>query len=172
VHLWIVWGDAAHTFTAGRYAKLLDTAYGALKSVSRSNLVAGGGSTSTGTAKWIEGLKVGKRAPRLDLYAHDPSSTHRLTAGGLKSLDSHVKRRFGTTRLFLTGYTLPTVGAHHVSPATQASDLTTALKLAEQASYVYAFGYDGLTDQDHTDGRGLLEADGTERPAYAAFKRG
>ncbi len=172
VHLWIVWGDATHTFTPGHYAKLLDAAYGALKSVSKANVVAGGGSTASGSAKWIKGLKVGKRAPRLDLYAHDPSSTHRLTAAGLKSLDAHVAQRFGAKRLFLTGYTLPTIGAHHVSPATQASYLKTALKLAKQDSFVYAFGYDGLTDQDQTDGRGLLEADGTKRPAYAAFKNG
>jgi hypothetical protein len=170
VHLWIVWGDATRTFTAGRYAKLLDTAYGALKSVSKRNLVAGGGSTASGAAKWIKGLKVDRRAPRLDLYAHDPSSPHRLTAAALRSLDAAVERRFGAVRLFLTGYTLPTLGAHHVSPATQASYLKTALKLARHSSFVYAFGYDGLTDQDHTDGRGLLEADGTKRPAYAVFK--
>jgi hypothetical protein len=169
VHLWIVWGDATHAFTPGRYSKLLDTAYGALKSVSKRNLVAGGGSTASGAATWIKRLTVGKRAPRLDLYAHDPSSTHRLTAAGLKSLHTAVERRFGATRLFLTGYTLPTIGAHHVSPATQASYLKTALKLA-RAPFVYALGYDGLSDQDHMDGRGLLEADGTKRPAYAVFK--
>ena len=130
VHLWIVWGDATHTFTPGRYAKLLDAAYGALKSVSKRNLVAGGGSTASGAGKWIKGLKVGRRAPRLDLYAHDPSSTHRLRAAGLNALDAQVRQRFGAKRLFLTGYTLPTLGAHHVSPATQASYLKTALKLA------------------------------------------
>jgi hypothetical protein len=172
VHLWIVWGDAARAFTPGHYAQLLDAAYGALKAVSKRNLVAGGGSTASGAAKWIEGLKVGKRAPRLDLYAHDPSSTHRLTASGLRSLDGLVQRRFGAKRLFLTGYTLPTAGAHHVSPATQASYLKTALKLAKHAAYVYALGYDGLSDQDHTDGRGLLTAAGAKRPAYAAFKTG
>jgi hypothetical protein len=171
VHLWIVWGDATHTFTPGRYAKLLDAAYGALKSVSTRNLVAGGGSTASGSAKWIKGLKVGRRAPRLDLYAHDPSSPHRLTAAGLSSLDAAVKRRFGAKRLFLTSYTLPTLGAHHVSPATQASYLKTALTLAKKDSFIYAFGYDGLTDQGQTDGRGLLEADGTKRPAYGVFKR-
>jgi hypothetical protein len=172
VHLWIVWQDAPKTFTSGRYAQLLDAAYGGLKSVSKRNLVAGGASTASGAAKWIRGLKVGNRAPRLDLYAHDPSSTHRLTAAGLKSLDTAVRRRFGAKRLFLTGYTLPTIGAHHVGLATQASYLKTALKLAERDSFVYAFGYDGLTDQGQTDGRGLLEADGTKRPAFTAFKRG
>jgi hypothetical protein len=172
VHLWIVWQDAPRTFTPSHYAKLLDAAYGALKSVSKHNLVAGGASTASGTAKWIKGLKVGRRAPRLDLYAHDPSSPHRLTAAGLKSLDARVRARFGAKRLFLSGYTLPTLGAHHVGPATQAADLAAALKLADHDAFVYAFGYDGLTDQGHTDGRGLLEADGTKRPAYAAFKRG
>jgi hypothetical protein len=172
VHLWIVWRDAARSFTAGRYAALLDKAYGALKSVSKRNLVAGGGSTATGAAKWIKGLKVGKRAPRLDLYAHDPSSTkHKVTAAALRTLDAAVEQRFGSKRLFLTGYTLPTAGAHHVGPVAQAADLKAALKAAAQP-FVYAFGYDGLTDQDQTDGRGLLEADGTKRPAYAVFKRG
>jgi len=99
-------------------------------------------------------------------------SPHALTAADLKTLDGLVRQRFGAKRLFLTGYTLPTTGAHHVSPATQAADLKAALQAARQSSFVYALGYDGLTDQDQTDGRGLLEADGTKRPAYAAFKRG
>ena len=137
VHLWIVWRDASGSFTAGRYAQLLDKAYGAFKSVSKQNLVVGGGSTASGAARWIKGLKVGKRAPRLDLYAHDPSSRHKLTAATLKSLDTAVERRFGAKRLFLTGYTLPTAGPHHVSAATQAADLRAALRAARQCNTLH-----------------------------------
>jgi hypothetical protein len=174
VHIWVVWHDAsaAPGFSARSYARLLDKAYGALKSVSKRNKVAGGGSTSSGAAKWIKGLKAGGRAPRLDYYAHDPSSTHKLTAKTLSRVEAAVKRRFHATKqLFLDGYTLPTTGAHHVSPATQAANLKAALRIARKASYVYTLAYDGVSDQDHTDGRGLLEADGTKRPAYGVFKR-
>jgi hypothetical protein len=176
VHIWIAWQDAstAPAFSAGRYAQLLDRTYGALKSVSKRNRVAGGGSAGAGSAKWIKGLKLpGGRAPRLDYYAHDPSSRHRLKASSLSRVEGLVKLRFHATKpLFLNGYTLPTTGAHHVSPATQASYLKTALQLAHKASYVFTLAYDGVSDQDHTDGRGLLEADGTKRPAYKVFKNG
>ena len=173
VHIWVAWHDASSAFSAKTYAQLLDRAYGALKSVSQRNKVAGGGSTGAGAAKWIKGLKVGGHAPRLDYYAHDPSSTHKLTAKALDQVETAVKHRFhATKKLFLAGYTLPTSGAHHVSPATQAANLKAALRIVRQASYVYTLAYDGVSDQDHTDGRGLLEPDGTKRPAYAAFKNG
>ncbi len=175
VHIWVAWQDAsaAPGFSAKRYAQLLDKTYGALKSVSKRNKVAGGGSTRAGAAKWIKGLKTGGHAPRLDYYAHDPSSTHKLTAKALSQVETAVKHRFhATKKLFLAGYTLPTTGAHHVSPATQAANLKAALRIARRASYVYTLAYDGVSDQDHGDGRGLLEADGTKRPAYNAFKNG
>jgi hypothetical protein len=173
VHIWLAWHDAsaAPGFSARSYAQLLDKAYGALKSVSKRNRVAGGGSTRSGAAKWIKGLKVAGRAPRLDYFTHDPSSTHKLEAAALNAVERAVRQRFhGTKELFLDRYTLPTTGAHHVSPAAQAADLRAALKLARATSYVYTLAYDGVSDQDHTDGRGLLEADGTKRPAYVAFK--
>jgi hypothetical protein len=133
--------------------------------------VAGGGSTGAGAAKWINGLQAGGRVPRLDYYAHDPA--HTVTAKALKRVEAAVKRRFHAAKpLFLDAYTLPTTGAHHVSPATQAADLKAALRVVRHLSYVFTLAYDGLSDEDHTDGRGLLEADGTKRPAYAAFKNG
>jgi hypothetical protein len=171
VHIWVAWHDASRApgFSAKAYAQLLDKTYGALKSVSKRNKVAGGGSRASRAAKWIKGLKAGGRAPRLDYYAHDPAQ--KLTAKSLSAVEAAVKRRFhATKKLFLDAYTLPTSGAHHVSPATQASDLKAAFKVAHAASYVFTLAYDGLSDEDHTDGRGLLEADGTKRPAYSAFK--
>jgi hypothetical protein len=171
VHIWVAWHDASRApgFSAKAYAQLLDKTYGALKSVSKRNKVAGGGSTASRAAKWIKGLKAGGRAPRLDYYAHDPAQ--KLTAKSLSAVEAAVKRRFhATKKLFLDAYTLPTSGAHQVSPATQASDLKAAFKVAHAASYVFTLAYDGLSDEDHTDGRGLLEADGTKRPAYSAFK--
>ena len=96
-----------------------------------------------------------------------------MTANALKSVEAAVKRRFHATKpLFLDAYTLPTTGAHHVSPATQAADLKAAFKVVRKTSYFFTLAYDGLSDQDHTDGRGLLEADGTKRPAYSIFKNG
>ena len=97
VHLWMIWGEpnklgnfqpltpaqpgvplnpdqqqAPHT-----YARLLDAAYGALKAVSRENMVIGG-NTYTGdvgifTHEWVENLRLPNgRPPRMDLWGHNP----------------------------------------------------------------------------------------------------
>ncbi len=182
-----------------RYARLLDRAYGALKRVNRRNLVIGGNSFTVGTyppLKWIDALRLPNgRRPRMDLYGHNPFSVRRpdlsdppLGRGyadfsDLDTLTRALDRSFPKRlRLFLSEYTLPTDHANtefnfHVTRKIQASWLTDALAIARRWSRIYTFGYLGLYDDPaRSDGRqverGLLERDGTLKPAYAAFKNG
>jgi hypothetical protein len=89
IHYWMIWGEPT---TAGnfnpmpanspvgprRYALLLEAAYGALKAVSRSNVVIGGMTWTAGLVypadfiRWMR-LPDGK-PPRLDYYGHNPYS--------------------------------------------------------------------------------------------------
>ncbi len=97
IHLWQIWGEPnrvgnfqpevhvsnyAGSLTRAQqtapklYARILDAAYGALKSVSKKNLVIGG-STFTGgdivTKLWIRYMRLPNgRPPRMDLYGHNP----------------------------------------------------------------------------------------------------
>jgi hypothetical protein len=133
VHLWIAWQDPSSAKqlrpnSPARYAPLLDAAYGALKSVSKQNLVAGGGSSGTANS-WLERLKLksGKR-PRLDLYAHDAGTSVK----GLNQLNGRVRTAFAShPRLFLTGYTTK-------SP----TELKATLKQVRKASFVYSLQMD------------------------------
>ncbi len=96
VHLWMIWGeptrsgnfepivqavpgralDGAQRQAPHLYARLLDAAYGALKRVSRRNLIIGGSTYTTGLLdpeQWIENLRLPNgRPPRMDMYAHNP----------------------------------------------------------------------------------------------------
>jgi hypothetical protein len=61
--------------------------------------------------------------------------------------------------------------------ATQASWIADALREARKWRRIYTFGYLGLYDDPRRpDGRqverGLLERDGTPKPAYRAFRDG
>src|SRR5205085_1832988 len=87
VRLWIIWSEASRVGVwqplplnspegPRRYARLLDTTYGALKRVHRRNLVIGGNTFVSGDIpalqylKWMQ-LPHGRR-PRMDLYGHNP----------------------------------------------------------------------------------------------------
>ena len=206
VHHWLIWGEPTKNSSfrprkgaARRYARLLDTAYGALKRLDRRNLVIGGNTFTVGDSpplRWIQQLKLPNgRPPRMDLFGHNPFSARRpdldndpLGRGfadfsDLDTLatwiDRYLKRG---TKLFLSEFTLPTGHANWefnfwMTPATQATWLTDALKITRRWSRVYTLGYLGLYDDAlREDGRqverGLLERDGTRKPGYAAFKSG
>ena len=163
VRLWGVW-DGAYKGGASKYAQLLDGAYAKLKAANKRNQVIGGNSTNASAASWIGKLKLpnGKR-PRLDLYGQDVSGTKAPTSKSLKTLEGRVKSAFGTKKLWLTA----SVTARG---AKQASWITSALKATKRDANVYTFSYRGLTDD--ADRQGLVDADGTKRPAFNAFKRG
>jgi hypothetical protein len=150
--------------------------------------------------RWIQALKLPNgKPPRMDLYGHNPFSARRpdlsrpdLGSGyadfsDLDTLAGWVDRYLGRPRhtkpkLFLSEFTLPTDHANwefnfHVTRGIQASWIGDALKIARRWSRIYTFGYLGLYDDAmRADGRqverGLLERDGTPKPAYAAYRRG
>ena len=97
VRHWMIWGEPSQPFNfqplpkdspvgPRLYAQILDAAYGALKSVSRRNIVIGGMTFTTGRVNpvdWLRWMKVPPppgshrsrgRRPRLDWYGHNPFS--------------------------------------------------------------------------------------------------
>jgi hypothetical protein len=224
VRHWIVWGEPTKSTNfqplrrdrgrrlTGRglrgpriYARMLDGAYGALKSVSPANLVIGGNSFTVGTVsprRWIEALRLpGGRPPRMDLYGHNPFSARRPVLsqeplrrgyadfGDLDTLARWLDRDLkgarpggGKLKLFLSEITFPTDHANFefnfwVTREKQAEWIADALLATRRWSRIYTFGYLGLYDDAlRPDGlqveRGLIERDGTRKPAYEAFKRG
>jgi hypothetical protein len=137
----------------GSYATTLGGIYTALKARSKQNkVIANPGSTKAPKAKF-------------DMFGYTPAAKKKLP--DLDKLHKSVKKD-----LFITGWTLDTAGS------AAAKTLTAGLKAAKKASYVYTLGYDGLYDTGEvgSDGRipktGLLGNDGTQRPAYGAFRRG
>ena len=182
VHLWMIWGepDKGVNFQPSgskaprAYAPLLDAAYGALKRVSRRNLVIGGNSWTVGTPvvrTWIHGLRLPSgKPPRMDLYGHNPYTVRRpklssppLSNGkaDFSDLDTLVKwidRDLGRTpsgkpiRVFISELSFPTGHANnifnfHVSERVQSEWLTDALRITRNWSRIYTFGYFTLVDQ-------------------------
>jgi hypothetical protein len=174
VHLWSIWEGPSRTSTfhgasATKYAQLLDGAYTKLKAASKRNLVVGGNSTTATASTWIGKLKLPNgKAPRMDMYGNDVSASKPPTSAGLKTLEGRVAKLGKSIELYLSpvGLTL--------TPAKQATWVKSALKATKADKNVYTFGYRGLLDDSATPSafRGLLDPDGTKRPAFTAFKQG
>jgi hypothetical protein len=182
------------------YAAMLDAAYVALKRVSRRNVVIGGNTYTVGTVapeRWIRALRLPNgRRPRMDLWGHNPFTLRspRLSRQALgngyadfSDLDTLARwldsafpgRRLG---IFISELTLPTDHENwefnfYVDRATQADWITRMLKIVRGWDRLYTFGYLGLYDDaPRADGkqveRGLIQLDGTRKPAFAAFRDG
>jgi hypothetical protein len=217
VHLWMIWGEPSrssnfepldpvksfarklnvHQRSAPhRYARMLDAAYGALKSVSRSNIVIGGMTFTTGnisTQQWIENLRLPDgKSPRLDMYGHNPFSFvapnlsnppfgQQVDFSSLGRLSKLVDRYLGRPgnpdpKLFISEWTVPTKidleFNFYVEPLVQARWITDALRIAGSLPSIYAVGWIHLYDEPPTSYGGLLETDGAQKPGYAAWKAG
>jgi hypothetical protein len=217
VHLWMIWGEpsrshnfepeaAAKPFAALNtrqkiaphlYARMLDAAYGALKGVSRSNLVIGGMTYTTGdisTQQWIENLRLPNgKPPRLDMYGHNPfsyrapnlsnppSANEQVDFSDLGRLSKLVARYLGRPgnpdpKLFISEWTVPTKVDlefnFYVEPLVQAQWITDGLRLAQNLPSIYAVGWIHLYDEPPTTYGGLLETNGAEKPGYLAWKDG
>ena len=152
MHLWLV-PQRASTSTSA-YARQLNAAYTALKSRSGRNRVIG----EPRSTRRLDGM-------RMDLLGYRPPANHALEASTLARLHAAAHKD-----LFLTGWTLQT------DRSSAAATLTAGYRLARRTAYVYTLGYDGLYDPDtvgpngRTPTTGLLADDGSERPAFRAYK--
>jgi hypothetical protein len=218
VHLWMIWGepsrrpdfepevaaapgaklDAAQQVAPHLYARILDAAYGALKSVARANVVIGGMTYTTGdisTQQWIENLRLPDgRPPRLDMYGHNPFSFLRkpslanppspeqeIDFSDLGRLSTLVDRYLGrpgnpSPKLFLSEWTIPTrvdeEFDYYLTPEAQAEWITAGLQVAEELPSIYAVGWIHLYDEPPLSYGGLIETDGTRKPGFFAWKDG
>jgi hypothetical protein len=218
VHLWMIWGEPSrsHDFeplvpakrrsgpldpleraAPHRYARILDAAYGALKSVSRANLVIGGMTYSTGEIspqQWIENMRLPDgKAPRLDMYGHNPfgyrdpnlanlpSGEHNIDFSDLRELTKLVDRYLGRPgnpdpKIFISEWTVPTKIDEefnfYVEPLVQAKWITDGLRVASELPSVYAVGWIHLYDEPPLSYGGLLESDGVKKPGYYAWMNG
>jgi hypothetical protein len=217
VHLWMIWGEPtrAHNFEpltpAPRfarlnaaqqraphlYARILDAAYGALKSVSPSNVVIGGMTFTTGdisTQQWIENMRLPDgRPPRLDMYGHNPFSFREPNLSNppaaeqwidfsdlpiLARLVDHYLGRPGNRhpKLFISEWTIPTgiddEFDFYVDPSVQAKWITAGLRIASDWPRIYAVGWINLYDNPPETFGGLLRSNGTKKPGYFAWKAG
>jgi len=216
VHLWMIWGepsrrpdfeplipakpfaklDAAQRLAPHIYARILDAAYGALKSVSRANIVIGGMTYTTGdisTQQWIENLRLPDgKPPRLDMYGHNPftflrkpslanppSPEQEIDFSDLGRLSALVDRYLGRPgspdpELFLSEWTIPTAPDeefdYYLTPEAQAQWITAGLQVADELPSVYAVGWIHLYDEPPVSYGGLIEADGTRKPGFFAWK--
>jgi len=187
-----------------RYARLLDAAYAQLKGIDRRNLVIGGNTFTTGDispTNWVKNLRLPNgKPPRMDLYGHNPFTARRPSFKnkplGHGFADFSDLRRFehlvnsklarprgkSTIKLFLSEFFAPTDHANHefnfhVTQATQASWLKSALRLVRASSWIYTLGWYALYDDapraDHLEhNRGLIDVHGKKKPSYDAKKNG
>jgi hypothetical protein len=217
VHLWMIWGEPSrsHDFepldpakpfaklnvhqrsAPHRYARILDAAYGALKSISRSNLVIGGMTYTTGdisAQQWIETLRLPDgKPPRLDMYGHNPfgvrapnlsnppSPEQQFDFSDLRRLSKLVNRYLGRPgnlqpKLFISEWTVPTAidleFNFYVEPLVQALWIADGLRIASQMPSIYAVGWIHLYDEPPVSYGGLFQTGGTKKPGYSAWKAG
>jgi hypothetical protein len=168
VHLWTIWGGP-YKGGAKQYATVLDASYLKLKAKSKLNKVIGGNSTNASATKWIKQLKLANgKAPRMDMYAHDPSGSKPPTKASLTALEKRVATLGSGLKLFLSPVQLT------LTPTKQAAWIKAALKVTKADKNVATFGYRGLIDDSNVPltYKGLLDTDGVKKAAFTAFKNG
>jgi hypothetical protein len=219
VHLWMVWGeptrqqnfepltpakpgttlDAAQQVAPHNYAEMLDAAYGALKDVSKANLVIGGCTYSAGqidTQQWIENLRLPNgQPPRMDIYAHNPFDWRfprlggRPTGGGqvqipdLPRLAHWIDRYLGRPRhvrkpipIFVSEWNEPTAPEQEfrwsLKPKTAATYTRDTLRILRHWKRIFGLGWIELYDSPPFENAGLLTVHGKKKPDFHAFANG
>jgi hypothetical protein len=156
-----------------RYARLLDASYGALKKVSKLNLVIGGNTFTTGDVSvlnWIKNLRLPNgRPPRMDMYGHNPFNNRAPVFGGpplghgfidftdMPILARWIDRYLGRPRhksgmkIFISELMYPTDHRnfefdYFVSKQTAARWLGDALRGARKWSRIYTLAWTALYD--------------------------
>jgi hypothetical protein len=218
VHLWMIWGEPnrrpnwaplvpapplARKLTPAQaaaphlYARMVDASYGALKAVSKRNLVIAGNTYTTGdisTRLWIENLVLPNgRRPRMDLYGHNPFSFRAPNLRNPPSPDGEVDfsdlgrlsklvnsvlaAPHQRIKLFLSEWMIPTAPDDelniYVTRAVQAQWITDAWRIVRRSSFIYALGWIHLQDDPPGGSEsGLLTVNGRPKPGYYAWKAG
>lgn len=168
VHLWSIW-EGTYRGGGRKYAQMLDATYVRLKAASKRNVVIGGNSRNANVARWISQLRLTNgRAPRMDLYGHDISGSTPPTRASLRSLERRIAQLGNGLALYLSPVKLD------LTPAKQAAWISAALRVTKADPAVETLGYRGLVDDPQVPStyKGLLDADGTRRAAFTAFKNG
>jgi hypothetical protein len=186
-----------------RYARLLDMTYGAIKRASPHAIVVGGNSFSSGDIgprNWIANLRLPSgRPPRMDLYGHNPFGARRPDLAkpqarpgtadfcDLDEVVRWVDRYLGRTPagkridLWLGEYAVPTQPSEfgwYVSERTQASWLSSALRITRRWNRIATMNWLTLRDAPPIDANhlftsfGLITVDGRRKPSFDAFKNG
>jgi len=208
VRRWMIWGEpnrhdrfqpnGRNSPTGPRaYAALLDASYGALKRVSRHNIVIGANTWTSGTVKPADFVRwmrlANRRRPRLDWLGHNPfpfrapNLAQPPLAGGFRdisdtdTLSREVRRAYGRPiPLWLSEYTIQSdrgsrVFATFVPRAAQARFLTAGFGIADGLGRAVAgLGWLGLLDEPPAPGStnlGLMTFALAPKPAFAAMLR-
>jgi hypothetical protein len=217
VHLWMIWGEPDRSkdfrpLTPARpltpltgnqviaphlYSRILDSAYAALKGVSRANIVIGGmtdTAASISPQQWIENMRLPNgRPPRLDMYGHNPFNSRapdlsnppspggQLDFSDLNRVVALVDANLGRPEnprppLFLSEWTIPTAPDRefnfYVDPRVQALWITDGLRIVRQDPRVYAIGWIHLYDALPQASGGLIQGNGRRKLGFFAWKDG
>jgi hypothetical protein len=213
VHMWMIWGEpnrkddfrpeAPAKYTQTRltgaqkraphlYARILDDAYGVLKSMNRGNIVIGGNTYTAGLIdpqQWLANLVLPDgRRPRMNMYGHNPfsytvpvfgakaSGYGEVQFSDLPRLETWTKTYLGhPLPLFLSEFCVPTAVDQtfnfYISPPSVAATwVKDALVTARHAGYISALGWANVHDQLPTNSCGLIQQNGMRKPDFYAFK--
>ncbi|MGO9791640.1 MAG: hypothetical protein ACLP8S_19700 [Solirubrobacteraceae bacterium] len=213
VDLWMIWGeptkagnfmplapalpgerlDSAQRASDRLYAEMVNGAYGALKRISKRNLLIGGCTYTTGAIdprQWIENMRLPDgKPPRMDMYAHNPFSYASPVFTNVPSefddvqfanlpelagwVDRYIKKGLP---LFLSEWTIPTQEDETfnfwVDPTVAARWVKEALRECRAWHRIYALGWVNVYDDLPIIAGGLLTANGTPKPDFYAFANG
>jgi hypothetical protein len=213
VHLWMVWGeptkagdfmplapalpgqplDRAQRASDQLYAEMVDGTYGALKRISKRNLIIGGCTFTTGSIdplQWIENMRLPDgKPPRMDMYAHNPfsysspaftkfpSEFDDIQFANLPQLASWVDRYIHKgLPLFLSEWCIPTAEDETfnfwVDPEVAAQWVSEALHESRAWHRIYALGWVNVYDDLPVIAAGLLTESGQPKPDFYAFADG
>ncbi len=149
---------------------------------------ARGGTGGVSPVAWMRAMRAA--GAKLDAYAHHPYPTRpqietpwgpkcrncsTITMADLDRLRREVRANFGKKRIWLTEYgyqTNPPDDLLGVSPATQASYVSNAIRRAHLAPDVDMLIFFLVRDDSSPDGwqSGFVTASGEHKPSYAAFR--